>query len=94
MTTTSLEIDISDLVADAFADLWTVTIYNDDNITFTHVISALVDVLHISAEAAENHALTAHHEGSAVVAVLPEPDAINAAKSLRERRIPADARGN
>ena len=59
----------------AAEDVWQILIHNDDQTSFDYVIYTLSSVFMLSQEIAEHIALTAHNQGTAVVAVRPRAEA-------------------
>lgn len=85
------ELLLEDLLDNAFGDLWSVVVLNDDVTTFATVITALVEVFHHTPEAAEALAWTVHRTGRAQVAVGDEAFATTGVEELHRRGIQAVA---
>jgi ATP-dependent Clp protease adaptor protein ClpS len=79
--------DVEQLVDDE--DLWAVIVWNDDVNTFSHVIKALVEILHHSLTRAEQLTNQIHHSGKAVVAVRPKEEAMAIVERFHQRGIQA-----
>lgn len=89
--TAATELRVEDLLDDAFDDLWSVVVINDDVTTFATVITALVEIFHHTPAAAEALAWTVHRQGRAEVAVGDEAFARDGVAALHARRIQATA---
>lgn len=62
-------------VVHAEDEVWRILIHNDDQTPFDYVIYTLSSVFMLSDELAEHIALTAHNNGTAVVAIRPRAEA-------------------
>jgi ATP-dependent Clp protease adapter protein ClpS len=89
--TATRDLQLEELLGNAFDELWSVVVLNDDVTTFATVITALVEIFHHTPEAAETLAWTVHRTGRAQVAVGDRVFALEGVEALHHRGIQAIA---